>query len=106
MGIIILLYVDRFVTDLKNAFADDVHLGETWNLLTWLLWILVAWLFVDAALTVALSITEHKVTLADVMERLDAIEKRLGPSKPKDKARSIESSSMVSAEEVPPPPLE
>jgi hypothetical protein len=112
LGVVILLYVDKFVDDLRTALADQVTLVWTWDLLTTLLWILVAWLFVDAALTIALSFTEHKFTLADVMDRLEAIEKRLGPSQPKDMLRANESSSSVPAvtesgpEEVPPPPAE
>ena len=112
LGVVILLYVDKFVDDLRTALADQVTLVWTWDLLTTLLWILVAWLFVDAALTIALSFTEHKFTLADVMQRLEAIEKKLGLSQPKEKLRAGGSSSSGPAvtesgpEEVPPPPVE
>jgi hypothetical protein len=112
LGIVILLYVDKFVDDMRTAFADRVTLVWTWELLTILLWVLVAWLFVDAALTIALSFTEHKFTLADVMERLEAIEKKLGLSQPKEKLRAVGFPSSGPAvtesgpEEVPPPPVE
>jgi hypothetical protein len=112
LGIVILLYVDKFVDDLKTGFAHQVTLVWTWDLLTILLWVLVAWLFVDAALTIALSFTEYKFTLADVMERLEAIEKKLGSSQPKEKLRAVGSSSSgppvteSGPEEVPPPPVE
>lgn len=112
LGIVILLYVDKFVGDMKTALADQVTLVWTWDLLTGLLWVLVAWLFVDSALTIILSFTEHKFTLADVMERLDAIDKKLGTSQPKEKARSVGAPSLEQAvtengpEEVPPPPVE
>lgn len=112
LGIVILLYVDKFVDDMRTALEDQVTLVWTWNLLTILLWVLVAWLFVDAALTIALSFTEYKFTLADVMERLEAIEKKLGSSQPKEKLRAVGSSSSEPAvtesgpEEVPPPPVE
>jgi hypothetical protein len=112
LGIVILLYVDRFVDDMRTALADEVPLVWTWDLLTILLWVLVAWLFVDAALTIALSFTEHKFTLADVMGRLEAIEKKLGSSQPKEKLRAVGFPSTGPAvtesgpEDVPPPPVE
>lgn len=110
LGIVIMLYLDKFVTDMRTAFADQVTLVWTWDLLTILLWVLVAWLFVDAGLTVALSITEHKFTLADVMERLDAIEKRIGPAPFKDRSRIPAPTGPAvtegGPEEVPPPPVE
>ena len=112
LGIVILLYVDRFVDDMRTALADHITFVSTWSLLTLLLWVLVAWLFVDSALTIALSLTEHKFTLADVMERLDAIEKKLGMSQQKEKLRAVGPSSSgpvvteSGPEEVPPPPVE
>ena len=112
LGIVILLFVDKFVDDMRTALADQITLVWTWDLLTILLWVLVAWLFVDAALTIALSFTEHKFTLVDVMERLDAIEKKLGMSKQKEKLGAVGPSSSGPAvtesgpEEVPPPPVE
>jgi len=56
----------------------DVTFEWTWNLITWLLWILVAWLFVDAGLTIALSFTEQRHTIGDVAKRLERIERKLG----------------------------
>jgi hypothetical protein len=112
LGIVILLFVDKFVDDMKSALADQVTLVWTWDLLTILLWILVAWLFVDAALTIALSFTEHRFTLMDVMERLEAIDKKLGPSTMKEKVRGARTPPLEpdvtesGPEEVPPPPLE
>jgi hypothetical protein len=112
LGIVILLYVDKFVDDMRTALADQVTLVWTWDLLTILLWVLVAWLFVDAALTIVLSFTEHKFTLADLMERLEAIEKKLGSSQPKEKLRAVGFPSSGPAvtesgpEDVPPPPVE
>jgi hypothetical protein len=112
VGIVILLYVDKFVNDMKSALADQVTLRWTWDLLTALLWVLVAWLFVDAALTVVNSFKERKFTLADVMDRLDAIEKKLGSSQTKEKLRAQGFPSSGPAvtesgpEDVPPPPVE
>jgi hypothetical protein len=112
LGIVILLYLDKFVNDMKSAFADQVTLVWTWDLVTILLWVLVAWLFVDAALTIVLSFTEHRFTLVDVMEKLEAIEKKLGPTKPKEKLGALGPSSSAPAvtedgpEEAPPPPVE
>jgi hypothetical protein len=112
LGIVILLYLDKVVNDMRSAFADKVTLVWTWDLIRILLWVLVAWLFVDAALTIALSFTEHRFTLVDVMEKLEAIEKKLGRSQPKEKLLNAASSPPEPAvtedgpEEAPPPPVE
>ena len=119
LAIVLLLYTDKLVTDLKTALQDnfEVAFEWTWDLLTILLWILIAWLFVDAALTVALSFQEQKYTLWDVMKRLQAIEKKLGIPKTAASPRTMELSGEVDEieeekpavtedEEVPPPPKE
>lgn len=119
IAIVLLLYTDRFVTDLRNALQDnfEVAFEWTWDLLTILMWILIAWLFVDAALTVALSLEEQRYTLVDVMRRLQAIEKKLGISQTTLSLKSTELSGEVDeiaeetpavteTEEVPPPPKE
>jgi hypothetical protein len=120
LGIVILIFADAFVDDL-SALVEDV-MGDTteiaypaiWDLLTILLWILVAWLFVDAALTIALSFSEHRYSLLDVMKRLQRIEKKLGvaePSAPSEKVEFESEMAMKAVEEspeedVPPPPRE
>lgn len=113
LGIVILLFVNRFVDDLQGAMEGnfDVAFEWTWDLLTVLLWILVAWLFVDAALTVALSFSEHRYTLMDLMKRLDKLEKKLGVAEPPAKADvpeeiEVHEEEAVPEEEVPPPPKE
>jgi hypothetical protein len=113
LGIVILLFVNRFVDDLQSAMEGnfDVAFEWTWDLLTVLLWILVAWLFVDAALTVALSFSEHRYTLMDLMKRLDKLEKKLGVAEPPAKADvpeeiEVHEEEAVPEEEVPPPPKE
>jgi hypothetical protein len=112
LGIVIMLYADKLVNDLKSVLQEanfDVTFTGTWDLLTILLWVLVVWLFVDAALIVALSFSEHRFTLLDVVKRLDAIEKRLGIAQPKVAAQPSEVDSgmeEVVEEEVPPPPKE
>lgn len=85
LGILILLYANRLVEDLRNMMVDnlEVTFEWTWDLLTILLWVLVAWLFVDAALTVAVSVEQSKYTIQDVVRRLDRIEKKLGIKRPK-----------------------
>lgn len=113
LGVLILLYVNRFVDDLKTNLEDQVHFADTWVLLTWLLWILVAWLFVDAALIIVLSFSEHKYTLSDVVQRMEAIEKKLGITLP-GKETKMSSPPMpepatphpAPEEELPPPPRE
>jgi len=113
LGVLILLYVNRFVDDLKTNLEDQVHFADTWVLLTWLLWILVAWLFVDAALIIALSFSEHRYTLGDVINRMEAIEKKLGITPPgtgtkKSPVPKPEPAAPQPApeEELPPPPRE
>ena len=111
LGIVILLYADNFVDELRVNMQDhfDVAFTWTWDLLMILLWILVAWLFVDAALTVALSFSEHRVTLWDVMQRIERIEKKMGITEPKATSRKPDVEEQVQAvveEEVPPPPGE
>jgi len=109
LGIVILLYADEFVRDMKVSFEHEVTFAATWDLLTILLWILVAWLFVDAGLTVALSFTDRRYSLADVMERLDLIEKKLAPTKPKAAGGApgyISPPVTEGAPEEPPPPNE
>jgi hypothetical protein len=119
LAIVLLLYTDKLVTDLQTALRDNLEVAFewTWDLLTILLWILIAWLFVDAALTVALSFQEQKYTLWDVMKRLQAIEKKLGIPQTTASPRTMELSGEVDEiaeenpavtedEEVPPPPKE
>jgi hypothetical protein len=119
LAIVLLLYTDKLVTDLQTALRDNLEVAFewTWDLLTILLWILIAWLFVDAALTVALSFQEQKYTLWDVMKRLQAIEKKLGMPQTTASPRTMELSGEVDEiaeenpavtedEEVPPPPKE
>jgi hypothetical protein len=114
LGIIILFYVDGLVEDLKTNLEAhfEVTFQETWSLLTWLLWILVAWLFVDAVLTVALSVTEQKHSPAEIIRRLQRIEKKLGVVEPVEPPKKTvedvieEMAEETSEEEVPPPPKE
>lgn len=113
LGVLILLYVNRFVDDLKTSLEDQVHFADTWVLLTWLLWILVAWLFVDAALIIALSFSEHRYTLGDVIHRMEAIEKKLGITPPGTETMKSPPPKPEPAvaqpapeEELPPPPRE
>lgn len=119
LGIVLLIYADGFVDDLSSLVDEalgnqEVAFPAMWDLLTILLWILVAWLFVDAALTVALSFSEHRYSLLDVMKRLQKIEKRLGvsepaPSREKDEYEAesgIKAVEESTEEDVPPPPRE
>lgn len=112
LAIVLLLYTDKFVDDLSTAMSEDfdVAFEWTWDLLTILMWILVAWLFVDAALTIALSFQEYRYTLLDVMKRLQRIEKKLGIQETKEVPETLESvvkeETVVEEEEVPPPPKE
>jgi len=116
LGVVILIYADAFVDELRTNLQEhfEIAFDEIWDLLTILLWILVAWLFVDAALTIALSFSEHKYSLLDVMKRLQRIEKKLGVSEPSAVVEKEEIESEIAAkaveespeEDVPPPPRE
>ena len=128
LGIVLLIYSGGLVDDLERNAAEefDVSFEWTWELVRILLWILVAWLFVDAVLIIALSFKADAYTLADVMARLKVIEKNTAPVKvrtgvaPVTAAPSPEPVAEVadypvaeempdipdSDDEEPPPPLE
>jgi hypothetical protein len=112
LGILLLLYGDGFVTDLEmNAAAEwNMSFEWTWDLLRYVLWILTAWLFVDAVLIIVLSVKADPYTLGDVMERLSRIEKRLGPEKTCTTVKLTEDDEVVAVttgdDGVPPPPKE
>jgi H+/Cl- antiporter ClcA len=78
-GLVIAIYAERLVSDLEEALFEalDVQFAGTWELVWLLLWILVAWLFVLAIITVVLSFKEDAHTISDVMARLDLIEDKL-----------------------------
>ena len=111
LGIVIVLYADKLVNDLRTALQDnfEVSFAWTWDLLTILLWVLVLWLFVDAALIIALSFSEHRFTFQDIAKRLDAIDMELGIARPKEVSKPSDVDTgmeEVVEEEVPPPPKE
>jgi hypothetical protein len=76
LAIVMLMYADHLVEDLEANFSDelDISFEWTWDLLRYLLWIFIAWLFVDAVLIIVLSFRSDAYTLSDVMERLERIE--------------------------------
>jgi hypothetical protein len=76
LAIVMLMYADHLVEDLEASFSDelDISFEWTWDLLRYLLWIFIAWLFVDAVLIIVLSFRSDAYTLSDVMERLERIE--------------------------------
>jgi len=111
LGIIILIYADSFVDELQTNIESsmEVTFDAMWDLLRILLWILVAWLFVDAVLTIALSFSMHRYSLDDVMKRLQRMERKLGIVEPRPvtKAEELETEEekpVVTEEEPPPPP--
>lgn len=109
LGIILLFYSGNFVKELEANAADEWNLSFdwTWDLLSWILWILIAWLFVDAALTIALSFKMDYHTIGDVMARLDEIEGRISPSGRQDSSEPSNlddsHSQMAPEDELPPP---
>lgn len=112
LGVLLLLYGNGFVRELETNSAEEWNLSFewTWDLLQYIIWVLIAWLFVDAALIIALSIKADPYTLGDVMARLERIEKRLGPEKSRSLAARVEQEDepAVTVDEngVPPPPRE
>lgn len=112
LGFILLIYGDGFVTDLETNASSEWNMSFewTWDLLTYLIWILIAWLFVGAVLAIVLSIRADAYNLSDVMDRLDMMEKRLGQEKPIHKAVSepeeYEAPDEMADGEEPPPPKE
>ncbi len=123
LGIVILLYSNGLVEDLKGILPeeapDDIDVDfdfETiWELLTIMIWILVAWLFVLAALNIALSFQEAKYSLAEVMKRLDRIDTKLGIKSAVVDDEDIEDEEQEAVtpqerpaveEDIPPPPSE
>lgn len=79
LGIVLLLYADGFVDDMERSSAEEFNVSFewTWDLLRVLMWILIAWLFVDAVLIIILSLKTQIYTVDDVMVRLKVIEKKL-----------------------------
>jgi len=110
LGIIILIYADKLVNELQTSVESsmEVTFDAVWDVLRILLWVLVAWLFVDAVLTIALSFSMHKYSLDDVMKRLHRIEKKLGIVEPRPvpivEEEVVEEEKPVVTEEEPPPP--
>lgn len=83
LGFILLIYSDGLVDDLERNAAEEFNVSFewTWELVRILLWILVAWLFIDGVLIIVLSFKEDRYSLIDVMNRLKAIEKKMTPVK-------------------------
>ncbi len=120
LGIVLLVYADGLVDDLRVNLEQEFEIAfsQIWDLLTILLWILVAWLFVDAVLTIALSFSDQRYSLVDVMRRLHRIERKLGITEPSEAKRRAEEQQDTENQEtgkpveespeveVPPPPSE
>ncbi len=109
LGIIILIYAENFVEDLRDALSDTVQFTWTGTLLRILLWVLVAWLFVDAALIVILSVTDQRVSPTDLMRKMEELEKKLDArvrTTKKLDEKTEASVPVASSDELPPPPRE
>ncbi|MEM4276376.1 MAG: hypothetical protein QXQ13_02660 [Thermoplasmata archaeon] len=110
LGIIVFYYADKLVEELRTTLEDrfEIAFEWVWDLLRILLWVLVAWLFVDAALVIALSFSEHRYSLSDVIKRLDRLEMSMAPGRQAPTPSAPEEAEPVTAEpveeEVPPPP--
>lgn len=110
IAIVLLYFSNGFVDDLRRNSSTEFNLefDWTWDLLAVLLWILVAWLFVDAVIMVVLSFRGDAYTLADVMDRLRVLEKRVAQLKPKapevQRVEEVMPAPVTFEEEEPPPP--
>lgn len=109
LGIVLLLYANGLVDDLRNMMEGDMEVAFewTWDLLTILLWILVAWLFVLAALNIAFSFQEAKYSTYRIIKRLDRIDRKLGirPAKV-EREEELEEEAEVEEVVMPQPPVE
>lgn len=120
IGIVLLYYHAGFIDDLERNSAEEFNVSFewTWDLLLVLLWILIAWLFVYAALIIVLSFKTDYYTLGEVIAKLNAIEKRLPAQRTRapvivpavEPVEPIEPEAFpadaVEIEEEPPPPME
>jgi hypothetical protein len=116
LGVVLLIYSDGLVDDLERNSADEFNLSFewTWDLVRILLWILIAWLFVDAVLIIVLSLKMNLHTTDDVMAKLKSIERRMmAAQKTPPVMTPIVDQEMFPAVEVmegpdeePPPPVE
>jgi len=110
LAIAILYFSSGVVDDLERNSSSqfNVEFDWTWDLLAVLLWILVAWLLVDAAIIVVLSFRGDAYTLADVMDRLRMVEKRVAQLKQKtpqvQEMAEVVPAPVTVEEEDPPPP--
>ncbi len=114
LGFVLLLYHDGFIDDLESNVAEEFNMSFewTWVLLRVLVLVLIAWLFVDAVMIIALSFKTEAYTLSDVVERLNAIEKRLPPQRTRTPIMApvveemVPETPAVEPEDEPPPPIE
>lgn len=110
--VLLLMYGGGFIDDMETHSSQEWNMSFqwTWDLLTYLIWIFIAWLFVNAVLTIALSFKADVYSLGDVMDRLDTIEKRLGPERTRtlgrQKAGDAVPAVTMDDDVVPPPPTE
>lgn len=78
-GIILLIYWGQVIEELRPAL-DRLIQGQAtflYDLVNALMWIIILWCFVDAAINIIISFREQKVSLDDLGAKLDAIEKKL-----------------------------
>lgn len=110
LAIVIMYYSGGLVDDLRRNSSTEfnVEFEWTWDLLSVLLWILVAWLIVNAIIVIVLSLRRDVYTLVDVIERLKALEKRVAQLRPKTlQTREMENivpAPVTVENEEPPPP--
>jgi len=89
-GLILLIYWGQVMEELRPAFERLIGGQATFlnDLINALMWIIILWCFVDAAINILMSFREQKLSLDDIGAKLDAIEAKIaGQTQPKEAAK-------------------
>lgn len=91
LGLVLLVYSGGLVDDFERNSSEEFNLSFewTWELVRILLWVLIAWLFVDAVLIIALSFKADQYTLNDVIARLNTIDKKVDSLRQKTPTKRV-----------------
>jgi len=78
-GIILIIYLESVLEEFRGAFEGIFH-EETpmlIGLLTAVMWVVILWCFVDAAINLITSFREGRTTIDDLAAKIDSIEKMI-----------------------------
>ena len=78
-GIILIIYLNSVLEELQRAFESilQVETPMLISLLTAVMWIIILWCFVDAAINIITSFREGRTTIDDLAAKIDSIEKMI-----------------------------